>query len=87
MERLLDFENCHADDLYDKINEIIDYINRKELNNPEVLYAIKNTKTGKITFNARGGAYQNRNDAISKCLELGQKTHKLVEYRLSEDHL
>lgn len=87
MERLTIQEFQNTDILWNKVNEIIDYINRKELNNPEVLYAIKNTKTGKITFNAYGGAYQNRNDAMSKCLELGQKTHKLVEYRLSEERL
>ena len=73
------------DILWDKVNEIIDYINKKENNNPESLYAIKNIETGEIIFNARGGAYQNKEAAISKCLELGQESHRLVEYRVNED--
>lgn len=84
MKRLTmeDLQNTNI--LWNKINEIIDHINQKENNNPEVLYAIKNIKTGEIIFNARGGTYQNKEDAISKCLELGQETYELVEYRLSE---
>lgn len=79
--------DCHIGDLYDKINEIINYINKKENKTPETLYAIKDLKTGEIIFNARGGVYQNKEAAISKCLKLGQETHKLVEYKLREEQL
>jgi len=85
MKRLTIQEFPRTDILWN--NEIIDYINKKENNNPESLYAIKNIETGEIIFNARGGAYQNKEAAISKCLELGQETHKLVEYKLSEEQL
>ena len=57
MEMLIDFEDCHIDDLYDKINEIINYINKKENKTTEPLYVIKDLKTGEIIFNVRGGAY------------------------------
>ena len=87
MKRLTIQEFPRTDILWNKVNEIIDYINKKENNNPESLYAIKNNETGEIIFNARGGAYQNKEAAISKCLELGQETHKLVEYKLSEEQL
>lgn len=87
MKRLTIQEYPNTDRLWNKVNEIIDYINDKENNNPEVLYAIKNIETGEIIFNARGGAYQNKEAAISKCLELGQETHKLVEYILSDEEL
>ena len=85
MEKLTISEFPRTDILWNKVNEIIDYINKKENNNPETLYAIKNTKTGEIIFNARGGAYQNKEAAISKCLELGQETHKIVEYKLRDE--
>ena len=57
MEMLIDFEDCHIDDLYDKIDEIINYINKKENKTTEPLYVIKDLKTGEIIFNVRGGAY------------------------------
>ena len=85
MEKLTIYEFPRTDILWNKVNEIIDYINKKENNNPESLYAIKNIKTGEIIFNARGGAYQNKEAAISKCLELGQETHKIVEYKLRDE--
>lgn len=85
MKRLTIQEFPCTDILWNKVNEIIDYINKKGNNNPETLYAIKNTKTGEIIFNARGGAYQNKEAAISKCLELGQDTHKIVEYKLMDE--
>ena len=87
MKRLTIQEFQNTDILWNKVNEIIDYINKKENNNPEVLYAIKNIETGEIIFNARGGAYQNKEAAISKWLELGQEAHRLVEYRLNEEWL
>ena len=85
MEKLTIYEFPRTDILWNKVNEIIDYINKKENNNPESLYAIKNIETGEIIFNARGGAYQNKEAAISKCLELGQETHKIVEYKLRDE--
>ena len=87
MKRLTIQKYPNTDRLWNKVNEIIDYINDKENNNPEVLYAIKNIETGKIIFNACGGAYQSKEAAISKSLELGQETHKLVEYILSDEEL
>lgn len=85
MKRLTIQEFPRTDILWNKVNEIIDYINKKENNNPESLYAIKNIETGEIIFNARGGAYQNKEAAINKCLELGQETHKIVEYKLRDE--
>lgn len=85
MKRLTIQEFPCTDILWNKVNEIIDYINKKENNNPESLYAIKNIENGEIIFNASGGAYQNKEAAISKCLELGQETHKIVEYKLRDE--
>lgn len=47
---------------------------------PKVLYGIKNIKTGEISFNARGAAYQKKDAAYRKMLQLGVKEHRLVEY-------
>lgn len=68
--------------MWNKINEIIDYINNEVEKRPKVLYGIENIHTGEITFNARGGAYQDKNDAYRKMAELGIKEHRLVEYKL-----
>ena len=42
MKRLTIQEFPRTDILWNKVNEISDYINKKENNNPESLYAIKN---------------------------------------------
>ena len=68
--------------MWNKINEIIDYINNEVEKRPKVLYGIENIHTGEITFNARGGAYQDKNAAYRKMAELGIKEHRLVEYKL-----
>ena len=68
--------------MWNKINEIIDYINNEVEKRPKVLYGIENIHTGEITFNARGGAYQDKNAAYRKMTELGIKEHRLVEYKL-----
>ena len=76
----LDGRDCHK--MWNKINEIIDYINNEVEKRPKVLYGIENIHTGEITFNARGGAYQDKNAAYRKMAELGVKEHRLVEYKL-----
>ena len=75
-----DGRDCHK--MWNKINEIIDYINNEVEKRPKVLYGIENIHTGEITFNARGGAYQDKNAAYRKMVELGIKEHRLVEYKL-----
>ena len=62
--------------------KIIDYINNEVEKRPKVLYGIENIHTGEITFNARGGAYQDKNAAYRKMAELGVKEYRLVEYKL-----
>lgn len=77
-------------DLVEVINEtakIIHKIKTEQLarvNRPEVLYAIENINTGKITFNARGGAYQDKEAAYKKMCRMGQNEHRIVEYRLEK---
>ena len=70
--------------MWNKINEIIDYINNEVEKRPKVLYGVENIHTGKITFNARGGAYQDKNAACRKMVELGVKDHRVVENKLEE---
>lgn len=68
-------------EVWSKINEIIGMININEVKKrPKVLYGIKNIKTGEISFNARGAAYQKKDAAYRKMLQLGVKEHRLVEY-------
>ena len=77
-------------DLVEAINEtvkIIDKIKTERLatvNRPEVLYAIENINTGEITFNARGGAYQDKEATYKKMCCMGQNEHRIVEYRLEK---
>lgn len=56
----------------------------KRVQKPEVLYAIENINTGKITFNARGGAYQDKEAAYKKMCRMGQDDHRIVKYRLEK---
>lgn len=49
------------------------------------LFAIKNTNTGEIIFNARGGAYHTFDAAYKKYEQLGQDNHKIVTYKLSNN--
>lgn len=77
-------------DLVEAINEtakVIHKIKTEQLatvNRPEVLYAIENTNTGEITFNAHGGAYQYKEAAYKKMCCMGQNEHRIVEYRLEK---
>ena len=75
-----DGRDCHK--MWNKINEIIDYINNEVEKRSKVLYGIENIHTGDIIFNAMGGAYQDKNVAYRKMVELGIKEHRLVEYKL-----
>ena len=56
----------------------------KRVQRPEVLYAIENINTGKITFNARGDAYQDKEAAYKKMCRMGQDDHRIVKYRLEK---
>lgn len=77
-------------DLVKAINEtakIIHEIKTEQsatVNRPEVLYAIENINTGEITFNARSGAYQDKEAAYKKMCCMGQNEHRIVEYRLEK---
>lgn len=77
-------------DLVEVISEtakIIHKIKTEQLarvNRPEVLYAIENINTGEITFNARGGAYQDIEAAYKKMCRMGQNDHRIVKYRLEK---
>lgn len=77
-------------DLVEAINEtakIIHKIKTEQLarvNRPEVLYAIENINTGEITFNARGGAYQDKETAYKKMCRMGQNDQRIVKYRLEK---
>lgn len=56
----------------------------RRVNRPEVLCAIENINTGEITFNARGGAYQDIEAAYKKMCRMGQNDHRIVKYRLEK---
>lgn len=48
---------------------------------PEKLYAIEHINTGKIIFNARGGAYKKHEDVEGKLKRLGEG-YRIVVYTL-----
>jgi len=58
---------------------------KKKINRPVELYAIEEISSGKIIFNARGGAYKDKELAIRKLNELGSCSHRLVIYKLLEN--
>lgn len=69
------------------LSNVVNTIKAEQLarvNRPEVLYAIENINTGEITFNARGGAYQDIEAAYKKMCRMGQNEHRIVEYRLEK---
>lgn len=76
--------------LIEAIKEVSNVVNTikaeqlRRVNRPEVLYAIENINTGKITFNARGGAYQDKEAAYKKMCRMGQDDHRIVKYRLEK---
>lgn len=49
------------------------------------LFAIKNTDTGEIIFNARGGAYHTYDAAFKKLKQLGTDNHIIVTYKISDN--
>lgn len=83
-------EDKNFEKLIESLNnvvKIIDKIKTEQLariNRPEVLYAIENINTGEITFNARGGAYQDKEAAYKKMCRMGQNDHRIVKYRLEK---
>lgn len=83
-------EDKNFEKLIESLNnvvKVIDKIKTEQLarvNRPEVLYAIENINTGEITFNSRGGAYQDKEAAYKKMCHMGQNEHRIVEYRLEK---
>lgn len=83
-------DNKNFEELIKSINyiaKVIDKMKTEQLarvNRPKVLYAIENINTGEITFNARGGAYQDKEAAYKKMCRMGQNEHRIVEYRLEK---
>lgn len=83
-------EDKNFEKLIESLNnvvKVIDKIKTEQLarvNRPKVLYAIENINTGEITFNARGGAYQDKEAAYKKMCCMGQNEHRIVEYRLND---
>lgn len=69
------------------LSNVVNTIKAEQLatvNRPEVLYAIENINTGEITFNARGGAYQDKEAAYKKMCRMGQNDQRIVKYRLEK---
>lgn len=83
-------DNKNFEELIKSINYIVKVIDKMKteqltrVNRPKVLYAIENINTGEITFNARGGAYQDKEAAYKKMCRMGQNEHRIVEYRLEK---
>jgi hypothetical protein len=48
------------------------------------LYAIEDISTGKIIFNARGGAYKTYEECMAKLDKLPEGKYKIVTYELRE---
>lgn len=48
------------------------------------LYAIQDVTTGKIIFNARGGAYKSADEALTKLNKLEDGKYRIVTYELKE---
>ena len=48
------------------------------------LYAIQDVTTGKIIFNARGGAYKSPEEAMAKLDKLEDGKYRIVTYELKE---
>ena len=78
----LDSEFSEWDDVVNKINEIVGYINKQESQLVTVLWVIKNKDTNELIFNARGGAYKDKEAALNKIKKLGSQNHRLLRYEL-----
>lgn len=69
-------------DISERLNKIADCIKEEQTTTPTELYAIKNINTGEIIFNARGGAYKDKEAALNKIKKLGSQNHCLLRYEL-----
>lgn len=71
------------DDVVNKVNEIVSYINEQDPPKPvTVLWVIRNNDTNELIFNARGGAYKDKEAALNKIKKLGSQNHCLLRYEL-----
>ena len=71
------------DDVVNKVNEIVSYINEQDPPKPvTVLWVIINNDTNELIFNARGGAYKDKEAALNKIKKLGSQNHCLLRYEL-----
>jgi hypothetical protein len=53
------------------VNEIVGYINEQEPQPVTVLWVIRNKDTNELIFNARGGAYKDKEAALNEIKKLG----------------
>lgn len=72
------------DDVVNKVNEIVSYINEQDPppKPVTVLWVIRNNDTNELIFNARGGAYKDKEAALNKIKKLGSQNHCLLRYEL-----
>lgn len=78
----LNNELSEWDDVVNKVNEIVGYINEQEPQPVTVLWVIRNKDTNELIFNARGGAYKDKEAALNKIKKLGSQNHRLLRYEL-----
>ena len=64
------------------LRELQSYKTRDARFRPRKLYALEHISTGKIIFNARGGAYKLREEAEDKLKRLGGKGYRIIVYEL-----
>ena len=67
----LNNELSEWDDVVNKVNEIVGYINEQEPQPVTVLWVIRNKDTHELIFNARGGAYKDKEAALNEIKKLG----------------
>ena len=63
-------------------DELVAYINEQEPQPVTVLWVIRNKDTNELIFNARGGAYKDKEAALNKIKKLGSQNHRLLRYEL-----
>lgn len=78
----LNNELSEWDDVVNKVNEIVGYINEQEPQPVTVLWVIRNKDTNELIFNVRGGAYKDKEAALNKIKKLGSQNHCLLRYEL-----
>ena len=78
----LNNELSEWDDVVNKVNEIVGYINEQEPQPVTVLWVIRNKDTNELIFNARGEAYKDKEAALNKIKKLGSQNHCLLRYEL-----